>query len=176
MVALRSGQLQIMSLLSKRSGFMAGAGALMVGTLVVAGLDQNAASQVEAGACVDRDARPTACGDVGAVYRVLTTAPGGSAGCPDGDYVEKRSGAGLLCLGYNVAAGDCVQDNPDGPVLVRCTTATQTPTIRILKVVEDKASAKACRQLDGDAVRALTYSEPATTLCLVHQPLAAAST
>lgn len=147
----------------------------MVGTLLVAGLDQDAASQVRAGTCVDKDARPAACYDAGAVYQVLTTVPSDVAGCPDGDYVEKQTGADLLCLGYNVAAGDCVQDNPDGPMLVRCTTDTQTPTIRVLKVVEDRASAKACRGLDGDAVVALTYTEPATTVCIVHQPLASAA-
>ncbi len=165
-----------MNVLSKRDGFLAAGGVLLAGTLLIAGLDQNAASQVRAGTCVDGQAQPVSCGDASAVYEVLTTVPAGGTGCPDGDYFEKRSGADLLCLGYNVTAGDCVQDDPAGPMLVRCTTETQTPTFRILKVVEDRASSKACRRLDGDAVLALTYSEPATTLCIVHQPLASATT
>lgn len=165
-----------MRVLPPRNGFLAVGGVLMAGTLLVAGLDQDAASQVRAGACVDKEARPTACGDAAAVYQVLTTVDDARLGCPPGDYVEKRSGGGLLCLGYNVAAGDCVQDDPAGPMLVRCTTDTRTPTIRILKVVENRATAKACRSLDGDAVVALTYSTPARTLCIVHQPLAPAAT
>lgn len=175
LAALTAGQLKIMRVLPQRHGFLAVGGVLVAGMLLVAGLGQDAASQVRAGACVDKQARSAACTDPAAVYQVLTTGVGGQGGCPDGDYVEKRSGAGLLCLGYNVAAGDCIQDDPTGPVLVRCTTDTQTPTIRILKVVEDRATAKACRSLDGDAVLALTYSAPATTLCIVHQPLAPAA-
>lgn len=172
MAARGTGHLNVMRVLPQRNGFLAAGGLLMAGTLLVAGLDQQAASQVHVGACVDKEARAAACSDADAVYQVLTTVDGDQAGCPDGDYVEKSSGADLLCLGYNVAAGDCVQDDPTGPVLVRCTTDTRTPTIRILKVVEKRATAKACRGLRGDAVLALTYSAPAKTLCIVHQPLA----
>ena len=172
MAALGAGQLKIMRALPQRHGFLAVGGVLTAGMLLVAGLDQDAVSQVRAGACVDKEARPTACTDPGAVYQVLTATDGDRSGCPDGDYVEKRSGAGLLCLGYNVAAGDCVQDDPAGPMLVRCTAHAHAPTIRILKVVEDRATAKACNSLDREAVPALTYSAPPKTLCLVHQPLA----
>ena len=164
-----------MALLPQRNGFLAAGGVLMAGALLVAGLDQDAASQVRAGACVDKEGRSAACNDAAAVYKVLTTVEDEQSGCPDGDYVEKTTGASLLCLGYNVAAGDCVQDDPSGPLLVRCTTDSRTPTIRILKVVEDRATAKACRSLDGNAVVALTYSAPEKTLCIVHQPLAPAT-
>jgi hypothetical protein len=147
----------------------------MAGTLLVAGLDHDAASQALAGTCVNGDIEPASCADAEAVYQVLTTVQSGKAGCPDGDYFEERTGEGMLCLGYNVAAGDCVQDDPAGPTLVRCTSEAQIPTIRILKVVEDRATPKACRPIEGGAVRALTYTVPAKTLCIVHQPLAAAT-
>ncbi len=156
------------------SGFLAVGGVLIAGTLLVAGLDRDAASQSLAGTCTDGDVQPTSCADPGAVYQVLTTVASGKAGCPDGDYFEERTGAGTLCLGYNVAAGDCVQDDPHGPTLIRCTTETRTPTIRVLKVVEDRATSKACRPLQGGAVKALTYTVPAKTLCIVHQPLTTA--
>jgi hypothetical protein len=174
LAARSTGHLKTMRVLPQRNGFLAAGAVLTAGALLVAGLDEDAASQARAGACVDKEAQPAACTDAAGVYQVLTTVDGDRSGCPDGDYVEKRSDAGLLCLGYNAAAGDCVQDDPTGPMLVRCTTDTQTPTIRILKVVEDKATAKACRSLDGDAVLALTYSAPAKTLCIVHQPIAPA--
>ena len=164
-----------MGVLKQRNGFMALGGVLVAGTLMVAGLDQEAESSVRPGACVDGDLRPAACADQRAVYQVLTTVDSGKAGCPDGDYFEGRSGTDRLCLGFNVAAGDCVQDNPTGPVLVRCTTDTRTPTFRVLKVVQDRATPKVCRQLDGEAALALTYSMPRKTLCIVHQPLASAT-
>ncbi len=164
-----------MSVSSLRSGSLTVGGALMAGTLLVVGLEQEAASSVRAGACVDGDLRAASCTDERAVYEVLTTVDDARSACPQGDYFERRSGADLLCLGFNVAAGDCVQDDPAGPVLVRCTTETRTPTFRVLKVVEDRAASSACRELDGDAVSALTYSVPGKTLCIVHQPLASAT-
>lgn len=163
-----------MHLPSQRSGFLAVGGVLVAGTLLMAGLDDEAASSMRAGMCVDADIEPAACADPAAVYQVLTTADSGSAGCPDGDYFAERAGGGLLCLGHNAAAGDCVQDDPEGPTLVPCRAETTIPTIRVLQVVDGQDTAKACRTIEGDAVRALTYSVPARTMCLVHQPLTTA--
>lgn len=164
-----------MRLPRQRTGLLAVGGFLVAGTLLVGGMDQDASSQVLAGTCVDKDARPAACADAIAVYQVLTTAEGENATCPAGDYVDHVDGGGLLCLGYNVAAGDCVQDDPEGPQRVPCPAEAHRPTIRILKIVENRATASACKQIEGRAVVALTYSDPAQTLCIAHQPLAAAT-
>jgi len=163
---------------SQRTGFLAVGGSLAAATIVVAGLDQGASSQPLAGTCTDRDAHPAACADAAAVYQVLKTVQGhaeGRTSCPKGDYMEKAGGPGTLCLGYNVAAGDCVQDDPEGPSLVACAPAVQRPTFRVLKVVEDKATSKACRPISGDAALALTYTVPAKTLCIAHLPIGAAT-
>ena len=119
----------------------------------------------------ERDAKSADCSD--AVYQVLTTAPGTShdgSACPRGDYFEHAGGPGTLCLGWNVAAGDCVEDDPDGPLLVACGATAQRPTFRVLQVVDDRATAKACEPL-GAGAAALTYSVPAKTLCITHLPI-----
>lgn len=160
---------------SQRTGFLAVGGALLATTTLVAGLGQDASGRPLAGTCVDRDARPTRCTAAAAVYQVLTTVRGtantGTA-CPRGDYLEKDGGLGTLCLGYNVAAGDCVEDDPEGPLFVPCAQAVDRPTFRVLRVVEDRASATACKPF-GEGAAALTYAVPAKTVCIAHLPVAA---
>lgn len=155
---------------AQRRGYLAVGGSLMATTLFLVGTGSYGA--VGAGHCADKDAAPVGCSEPGAVYQVLATVPSDRGGCPQGDYVEHRGASGrTLCLGYNVAAGDCVQDDPSGPALVACRSVVATPTFRVLRVVENRATSKACRSVPGDAVVALRYSKPAKTLCIVHLPL-----
>ncbi|HUR06559.1 MAG TPA: hypothetical protein VM347_28710, partial [Nonomuraea sp.] len=105
------GQLPAMR---QRTGLMAAGGGVLAATLLIAGLDNNAAGQPLAGTCVTSDLAPIPCAEHEAVYQVLTTVQSGKSGCPSGDYFEE----GSLCLGYNVAAGDCIQDDPAGPIRV----------------------------------------------------------
>lgn len=159
-----------------RSGYLAIGGSLVAASLLVVGFQQNAVGQPLAGTCTDRDARPVACADPAAVYQVLTSvAEKSESACPRGDYVAKPGADGTLCLGYNVAAGDCVQDDPEGPSLVACAPQTERPTFQVLKIVDDRANAKACKPLAGNATVALTYAVPAKTLCIAHLPIAAAT-
>jgi hypothetical protein len=162
---------------SQRTGFLAVGGVLLAATTLVAGLGQGASGRPLAGDCVDRDAQPARCTDAAGVYQVLTTVRGtanSGAACPRGDYLEKSGGLGTLCLGYNVAAGDCIEDDPEGPLFVPCSRAVDRPTFRVLSVIEDRANAKACQRF-GEGAAALTYSVPAKTVCIAHLPVAAAT-
>ncbi len=161
---------------------VAGAGAVAV---VAVGLGSNVASNAAStapaasvGSCVDGDKQSAPCDDPAAVYEVLATAKS-ATGCPTGDYFFADAARGSdsgseegLCLGYNVAVGDCVQDDPESPRRVACAPEVLTPTFRVLQVVDGRATANACRGSDSGPVAALTYSVPKRTLCLEHLPVA----
>lgn len=159
---------------------VAGAGAVAV---VAVGLGSNVASNAAStappapaasvGSCVDGDKQSAPCEDPAAVYQVLATARS-AMGCPTGDYffTDIRGAEGGLCLGYNVAAGDCVQDDPESPRRVACAPEVLTPTFRVLQIVDGRATANACRGSDAGPVAALTYAVPKRTLCLEHLPVA----
>lgn len=158
---------------TRRTGLLAAAGVLTAATVLVGGVQQGASGQPTAGSCVDRDARPAPCSAPAAVYQVLTVARSASAdgsACPRGDYFEHPGGPGTLCLGWNAAAGDCIEDDPEGPSFVACAPAARRPTFQVRKVLDGRASAKACAPL-GPTVAALTYSVPAKTLCITHLPI-----
>ena len=161
---------------AQRRSFQAFGGVLTAAALLVVGSGQHGAGAARAGSCTDKDATSTPCADPAAVYQVLTTVPDRAAACPHGDYFAHAGSAGTtLCLGYNVAAGDCIQDDPAGPARVACRPEVFAPTFQVLEVVEDRATAEACRSAPGERSVALTYSVPATTLCIVHLPLAASA-
>lgn len=115
------------------------------------------------------------CSDARAVHQVLTHVAGRDAPCPVGDYISHAEGSRTLCLGYNVTAGDCFADSPTQPRLVPCTEAATEPTLRVLRVVDNRATPKVCRPTPGGDVVALTYAVPARTLCITHLPLVAAA-
>jgi hypothetical protein len=160
---------------AQRRSFQAFGGVLTAAALLVVGSGPHGAGAARAGGCTDKDATATSCADPAAVYQVLTTVPGRDAACPHGDYFAHAGSAGTLCLGYNVAAADCIQDDPAGPARVACRPEVSTPTFQVLDVVENRATAEACRSAPGERAVALTYSVPAKTLCILHLPLDASA-
>jgi hypothetical protein len=160
---------------SQRSTLLAVGGVVIASTVLVAGLDQDASSRPLAGTCTDADAQPAACTDPAAIYQVLTTVPRTSPdgdACPRGDYIAHPGGPGTLCLGFNAKAGDCIEDDPEGPAFVPCAASAERPTFRVLRVVQDRSTAKVCKPV-GEAAVALRYSVPAKTLCIAHLPVPA---
>ncbi|WP_435061253.1 LppU/SCO3897 family protein [Amycolatopsis thermoflava] len=109
------------------------------------------------------------CGDQNANVKIAVKLDNASDSCPTGDYDEYSvSGRGdyKLCLMINAHDGDCfanVTSSTDGYKRVPCTDPTAE--IEFLKVVTGQADEAACEGLEIDG--AVTYSEPATTMCAV---------
>ncbi|GHF29866.1 hypothetical protein GCM10017786_74850 [Amycolatopsis deserti] len=109
------------------------------------------------------------CGDQNANVKIAVKLDNASDNCPTGDYDEYSvSGRGdyKLCLMINAHDGDCfanVTSSTDGYKRVPCTDPTAE--IEFLKIVAGQADQAACEGLEIDG--AVTYSEPATTMCAV---------
>lgn len=164
---------------------------LVVGAGGMTRLAAGGASGAEVGRCLEVDSLADArvgelaadadldrapCADRSAIFQVLTQTAGERRACPPGDYIAYAKGRDTLCLGYNVAAGDCFEESGSDPHFTDCAAAPRPSTIRVLRVVDGRSSAKACADLAGraaPAVRALTYSVPLKTLCVTR--LAAAT-
>ena len=109
------------------------------------------------------------CADQNANVKIAIKLDEASSSCPSGDYDEYSvSGRGdyKLCLMINARDGDCfanVTSSTAGYKRVPCTDPTAE--IEFVKVVTGQADEAACAGLEIDG--AVTYSEPATTMCAV---------
>ncbi|NIH87220.1 LppU/SCO3897 family protein [Amycolatopsis granulosa] len=115
--------------------------------------------------------RPTKidCGDQEANVKVGVKLDDSSSKCPTGDYdTYSVTGRGdyKLCLMINAHEGDCFADvtsDTAGYKRVPCTDPAAE--IEFVKIVTGQADESACTGVKADG--AVTYSEPATTMCAV---------
>ena len=109
------------------------------------------------------------CADQNANVKVAVKLDSSSSTCPTGDYDEYSvSGRSSykLCLMINAHDGDCFADvtsSTAGYKRVACTDPTAE--IEFVKIVTGQADEAACEGVKIDG--AVTYSEPATTMCAV---------
>lgn len=107
------------------------------------------------------------CGDPSANVKIGVRLDSDTDSCPTGDYDEysvSGSRSYKLCLMLNAREGECwanVTSATDGYKRVDC--ADPTAEVRIVKVVTGQAEESACGGTEYDV--AVTYSQPATTLC-----------
>ncbi|SHE78657.1 LppU/SCO3897 family protein [Streptoalloteichus hindustanus] len=107
------------------------------------------------------------CGNDKATYKVAKVLENPSDSCPSGDYdtytqTARRGKDFKLCLMPNLQEGSCYKVGEDGKDITKVACGAEA-TIKISKVVRDKADEAAC----GDD-KAFAYPEPATTFCLTQ--------
>ncbi|GAA5158882.1 MULTISPECIES: LppU/SCO3897 family protein [Amycolatopsis] len=110
------------------------------------------------------------CGDQAANVKVGVRLDDDNASCPAGDYDEYSvSGRGSykLCLMLNAREGECLANFSSltqGYKRVNC--GDPAAEVKIVRVADGKADDSACQGTDARA--AITYSQPATTVCLAE--------
>jgi hypothetical protein len=116
------------------------------------------------------EARTVDCARKDAVYRVALRLSNTTASCPTDSYTPYlESGIGKdfkLCLGYNVATGECFEESEQLRSKITCTSSPGEGRIKVLKVVEGVAAESACDSLHRSDVFAGVYPVPAPrTVC-----------
>ena len=110
------------------------------------------------------------CSRADAIYRVAERLSDVSGACPTDSYtpfVWKGIGQDFkLCLGYNVAAGDCFEESAQLRSKIACSTRPGEGRIQVLKVVTGVADESACDSLERRDVFAGVYPVPdPVTVC-----------
>ncbi|GAA4415489.1 hypothetical protein GCM10023148_11880 [Actinokineospora soli] len=125
--------------------------------------------KVNKASATDANVEKIDCGKPDAVYKVGKKLDSSTGSCPDGDYTEySQTGRGsgfTLCLTVNVTKGDCLTglDSPEKTKKVPC--GGGDVELEIVEVLAGKTDVAECEGVEG-AVDGLTYSEPASVVCV----------
>ncbi|OLF17709.1 hypothetical protein BU204_09385 [Actinophytocola xanthii] len=148
---------------------------------VVAGvalwLQSSSPSSAKVGDCIKindvaaADIDKVDCAAEDALYKVAVTTEDAEAGCPSRAYLaysETGRNELLLCLALNADEGECFQATPQSHRKVDC--ASPDAMFRVSQVIPGVDDASRCGEF---ADNALTYPEPAMTICRVAPDAAA---
>lgn len=154
--------------------------AKIIGGIVVLGIlvggflyfQGKSASSAAVGDCIkvnnasatNADVEKIDCNSAEAMYKVGVTKDDSAASCPSDTYVSyTEEGSLLLCLQLNVKEGECIHETTTDDKRVDC--GSPDASYKVAKVIKGKDDANECGA--ENAENALTYPEPALTICRV---------
>jgi len=116
------------------------------------------------------DAQKASCSDPKAIYRVAQKLSNTHAACPTdayNPYVQSGIGRDFkLCLGYNVATGECLEESNDLRSKIPCTSSPADGRLKVLQVVKGVARESACDSFKRRDIFAAVYPVPEPhTIC-----------
>jgi hypothetical protein len=115
-------------------------------------------------------ASQASCSDPLALYKIALKKSGTTGKCAGGDYTPfVQTGLGddfTLCLGYNVATGDCFEESDTARKKIPCGTAPAEGRFKVVKKVDGVAAASACKGTGKNIFAGLFPLPTPSTLCI----------